>query len=388
MLADGIQMMLPQFGQIERKTVGPHAAARITIEGSEKASLRNMRFLLAQHPVGVRILHAAREAAVDDFLSDAAVAAAASLPPSKEAAVELRELFARAHCLRQLAEFGVDAQAPASRRAIDAIVASWDWDLSRVERCVERLVVAAAGAGVLAEGDMGFINFLLARRECREASLSSPPNQPPPQPPPPNPSPPPAARSDGPIAALHHRPLFHPRAAFAGATRRGRARRADPRARRRARRRAGRVQQEGVEWWNARARSASGGAAGLKAGPAQRTSRRSWPGGWPGPGPVGGGGGRARGRAGSRRRERTVAAPGGSPQRAAFLAQRAAAGQLGVLPSTAAMPPTKRRGPLSLHPSPHNPAGGGAGARQLSVCGGGGGRGAAPERGVLASRRV
>ena len=174
MLADGIQMMLPQFGQIERKTVGPHAAARITIEGSEKASLRNMRFLLAQHPVGVRILHAAREAAVDDFLSDAAVAAAASLPPSKEAAVELRELFARAHCLRQLAEFGVDAQAPASRRAIDAIVASWDWDLSRVERCVERLVVAAAGAGVLAEGDMGFINFLLARRECREASLSLP----------------------------------------------------------------------------------------------------------------------------------------------------------------------------------------------------------------------
>lgn len=202
MLADGIQMMLPQFGQIERKTVGPHAAARIKIEGSEKASLRNMRFLLAQHPVGVRILHAAREAAVDDFLSDAAVAAAASLPPSKEAAVELRELFARAHCLRQLAEFGVDAQAPASCRAIDAIVASWDWDLSRVERCVERLVVAAAGAGVLAEGDMGFINFLLARRECREASLSSRPTNrlpslprpTPPLPPPPDPmapSPPP-----------------------------------------------------------------------------------------------------------------------------------------------------------------------------------------------------
>jgi hypothetical protein len=164
-----------QFGQIEKKNVGPHAAARIKIEGSEKASLRNMRFLLAQHPVGVRILHAAREAAVDDFLSDAAVAAAASLPPSKEAAVELRELFARAHCLRQLAEFGVDAQAPASRRAVDGIVANWDWDLSRVERCVERLVVAAAGAGVLAEGDMDFINFLLARRECREASLSSRP---------------------------------------------------------------------------------------------------------------------------------------------------------------------------------------------------------------------
>ena len=61
-------------------------------------------------------------------------------------AAELRELFARAHCLRQLAEFGVDPQAPASRRAIDAIVASWDWDLRRVERCLERLVVAAAGA--------------------------------------------------------------------------------------------------------------------------------------------------------------------------------------------------------------------------------------------------
>lgn len=195
MLADGIQMMLPQFGQIERTTVGPHAAARIKIEGSEKASLRSMRFLLAQHPVGVRILHAAREAAVDDFLSDVAVAAAASLPPSKETAVELRELFARAHCLRQLAEFGVDAQAPASRRAVDAIVASWDWDLSRVERCVERLVVAAAGAGVLAEGDMGFINFLLARRECREVSLSPRPTnrlptQPPPLPTPPLPPPP------------------------------------------------------------------------------------------------------------------------------------------------------------------------------------------------------
>jgi len=161
-------MTLPQSGQVERTAVGPHAAARIKIEGSEKASLRSMRFLLAQHPVGVRVLAAGREAAVDDFLSDVAVAAAVSLPPSKEVAIELRELFARAHCLRQLAEFGVDAHAPGSRRAVDAIVASWDWDLCRVERCVERLVVAAAGAGVLAEGDMGFINFLLARYECRE----------------------------------------------------------------------------------------------------------------------------------------------------------------------------------------------------------------------------
>ena len=59
-----------------------------------------MRLLLALHPVGERILYAAREAAVDDFLSDAAVAATVSLPPSKEAALELRELFARGHCLR------------------------------------------------------------------------------------------------------------------------------------------------------------------------------------------------------------------------------------------------------------------------------------------------
>lgn len=202
-----------QFGQIEKKNVGPHAAARIKIEGSEKASLRNMRFLLAQHPVGVRILHAAREAAVDDFLSDAAVAAAASLPPSKEAAVELRELFARAHCLRQLAEFGVDAQAPASRRAVDGIVANWDWDLSRVERCVERLVVAAAGAGVLAEGDMDFINFLLARRECREASLSSrPTNQLAAAPPFPLPSPPhaPMAQSLPPFATTPSSTRVHP----------------------------------------------------------------------------------------------------------------------------------------------------------------------------------
>ena len=58
--------MLPQFGQIERRAVGPHGASRIKMEGSEKASLRNMRFLLAQHPVGVRVLQAAREAAVDD----------------------------------------------------------------------------------------------------------------------------------------------------------------------------------------------------------------------------------------------------------------------------------------------------------------------------------
>ena len=122
-----IQTMLPQFGQIERRAVGPHGASRIKMEGSEKASLRNMRFLLAQHPVGVRVLQAAREAAVDDtrtpnpnpnpnanrspnpspslspspssspspspnqaaiddFLSDAAVAAAVSSPPSKEVA--------------------------------------------------------------------------------------------------------------------------------------------------------------------------------------------------------------------------------------------------------------------------------------------------------------
>ena len=61
-----IQTMLPQFGQIERRAVGPHGASRIKMEGSEKASLRNMRFLLAQHPVGVRVLQAAREAAFDD----------------------------------------------------------------------------------------------------------------------------------------------------------------------------------------------------------------------------------------------------------------------------------------------------------------------------------
>ena len=61
-----IQTMLPQFGQIERRAVGPHGASRIKMEGGEKASLRNMRFLLAQHPVGVRVLQAAREAAVDD----------------------------------------------------------------------------------------------------------------------------------------------------------------------------------------------------------------------------------------------------------------------------------------------------------------------------------
>ena len=87
-------------GHIERTVVGPHATGRIKIEGSEKASLRSMRLLLALHPVGERILYAAREAAVDDFLSDAAVAATVSLPPSKEAALELRELFARGHCLR------------------------------------------------------------------------------------------------------------------------------------------------------------------------------------------------------------------------------------------------------------------------------------------------
>ena len=58
--------MLPQFGQIERRAVGPHGASRIKMEGSEKASLRNLRFLLAQHPVGVRVLQAAREAAVGD----------------------------------------------------------------------------------------------------------------------------------------------------------------------------------------------------------------------------------------------------------------------------------------------------------------------------------
>ena len=61
-----IQTMLPQFGQIERRAVGPHGASRIKMEGSEKASLRNMRFLLAQHPVGVRVLQAAREATVGD----------------------------------------------------------------------------------------------------------------------------------------------------------------------------------------------------------------------------------------------------------------------------------------------------------------------------------
>ena len=116
-----IQTMLPQFGQIERRAVGPHGASRIKMEGGEKASLRNMRFLLAQHPVGVRVLQAAREAAVDDtrtpnpnpnananpnpnpspspspspnqaaideFLSDAAVAAAVSSPPSKEVPAE------------------------------------------------------------------------------------------------------------------------------------------------------------------------------------------------------------------------------------------------------------------------------------------------------------
>ena len=129
MSTSGIQTMLPQFGQIERRAVGPHGASRIKMEGSEKASLRNLRFLLAQHPVGVRVLQAAREAAigdtrtpspnpnpnanpnpspsrspiptpipspspslnpnqaaVDDFLGDAAVAAAVSSPPSKEVA--------------------------------------------------------------------------------------------------------------------------------------------------------------------------------------------------------------------------------------------------------------------------------------------------------------
>ena len=130
-MSTGIQTMLPQFGQIERRAVGPHGASRIKMEGSEKASLRNLRFLLAQHPVGVRVLQAAREAAVgdtrtpspnpnpnanpnpspsrspipipspspspipspnpnqaavDDFLGDAAVAAAVSSPPSKEVA--------------------------------------------------------------------------------------------------------------------------------------------------------------------------------------------------------------------------------------------------------------------------------------------------------------
>mmetsp|Transcript_15351 Transcript_15351/g.31047 ORF Transcript_15351/g.31047 Transcript_15351/m.31047 type:complete len:275 (+) Transcript_15351:123-947(+) len=168
-------MLLPelQSGHIERTAVGPHAAARIKIEGGEKASLRRLRSLLAQHPVGERILHAAREAAVDAFLLDPAVAAAVSLPPSKEVAMELRELFARGHCLRQLAEFSVDAQSPASQRAVEEIVASWDWDLRRIEQCIERHVVAVAGAGVLAEGDVGFINFLLARPECREVLLDT-----------------------------------------------------------------------------------------------------------------------------------------------------------------------------------------------------------------------
>ena len=46
-----------------------------------------------------------------------------------------------------------------------------------------------------------------------------------------------------------------------------------------------------------------------------------------------------------------MAVPGGSPQRAAFLAQRAAAGQLGVLPSTAATPPPQsREGPSHYTP--------------------------------------
>lgn len=159
-------IVLQPGGHIERTS--PRAGqARIKIEGSEKASLRTLRSLLAKHPVGLRILHLARDAAVDAFLSDAAAAAAVVQPPSKEVAIELRDLFAYIYVLRQLTQYGLSTESPAARRAVEVMVASWDWDLDRVERSIERHVLAAAGAGVL-DGDMHFANFLLERPECRE----------------------------------------------------------------------------------------------------------------------------------------------------------------------------------------------------------------------------
>ena len=129
-------------------------------------SLRRLKAMLAQHPVGGRILHMASESAVNSFLADAAVVAALSEPPSKEIAVELRELFARSFCSREFEvkcganatawaqspthptlgaqEFGVSVEARSTRRAIEHIVATWDWYLLRSPP----LAIAAAHANV------------------------------------------------------------------------------------------------------------------------------------------------------------------------------------------------------------------------------------------------
>ena len=106
-------IVLQPGGHIERTS--PRAGqARIKIEGSEKASLRTLRSLLAKHPVGLRILHLARDAAVDAFLSDGAAAAAVVQPPSKEVAIELRDLFAYIYVLRQLTQYGLSTESPAA----------------------------------------------------------------------------------------------------------------------------------------------------------------------------------------------------------------------------------------------------------------------------------
>lgn len=168
--AEAVDMMAvePTAAHVTR-TVSPHSAARIKLESGEMATVRSLRTVLSRHPIGQRILHVGSEEQVRVLLADPAVVEAASQPPSKEVALELRDAFAHVFCSTTFADCGVSVQDRSTRRAIESLVASWDWDLRRVEENVERHVIRLAGAGLFEASDISFINFLLELPDCRQA---------------------------------------------------------------------------------------------------------------------------------------------------------------------------------------------------------------------------
>ena len=153
------------------RTVSPYSASRVKIERPGSASMRSLRTVLSRHPTGQRILHVGTEEQVQVLLADPAVVEAASQPPSKEVALELRDAFAHVFCTTAFADCGVSVEERPTQRAIESLVASWDWDLSRVEENVARHVVRLAGGGLFEKSDISFVNFLLELPECRQARL-------------------------------------------------------------------------------------------------------------------------------------------------------------------------------------------------------------------------
>jgi len=155
------------------RTVSPHSAARIKLECGERANMRSLRTVLSRHPIGQRIMHVGSEEQVQVLLADPDVVEAASQPPSKEVALELRDAFAHVFCSTAFANCGVSVEERSTRRAIESMVATWDWDLRRVEENVERHVIRLAGAGLFAASDISFINFVLELPHCRQARLDA-----------------------------------------------------------------------------------------------------------------------------------------------------------------------------------------------------------------------